>query len=75
MPEAVRDRVFEPFFTTKDVGNGTGQGLSLSRSLIVDRHAGVLKVDSTPGAGTTFTVRLPIDGLPATTTGDTQPVS
>jgi signal transduction histidine kinase len=75
MPEAVRHRVFEPFFTTKDVGKGTGQGLSLSRSLIVDRHAGVLKVDSTPGAGTTFTVRLPIDGLPATTTGDTQPVS
>ena len=68
-PQVLKN-LFVPFFTTKEVGKGTGQGLSLSRSLIVDRHAGVLGVDSTPGVGTTFTVRLPVNGL-AATRGDT----
>ncbi|HSK97537.1 MAG TPA: ATP-binding protein [Euzebyales bacterium] len=66
IPEEIRHRVFEPFFTTKEVGKGTGQGLSLSRSLVVDRHGGTISVDSTPGVGTTFTIRLPVAGLPAT---------
>lgn len=63
----IRDRLFEPFFTTKAVGRGTGQGLSISRSLVVDRHGGQLSFDSTVGVGSTFVVRLPIAGRPRAT--------
>jgi signal transduction histidine kinase len=59
IPEPIRGRVFEPFFTTKPLGRGTGQGLAIARSIIVDRHAGSLSFDSTTGQGTTFRVRLP----------------
>jgi signal transduction histidine kinase len=58
--DAVRGRVFEPFFTTKSVGQGTGQGLAISRSIIVVKHGGALGFVSTPGQGTTFTIELPI---------------
>jgi signal transduction histidine kinase len=64
IPDEIRHRIFEPFFTTKEVGKGTGQGLSLSRSLVIDRHGGSISVDSRPGEGTTFAIRLPVDGLP-----------
>jgi signal transduction histidine kinase len=60
IPEAVLPHIFEPFFTTKAVGQGTGQGLSHARTVIVERHGGDIGVDSRPH-GTTFTVRLPID--------------
>jgi PAS domain S-box-containing protein len=60
--DSIRDRVFDPFFTTKEVGRGTGQGLALSRSVVVERHRGTLSFDSVPGIGTTFIVRLPIVG-------------
>lgn len=53
------DRLFDPFFTTKPVGKGTGLGLSLSYG-IVQSHKGDMKVDSTPGQGTTFRVILPM---------------
>jgi len=62
IPDAIRDRVFDPFFTTKDVGRGTGQGLSLARTAIVDRHGGSISFETRPGEGTTFFVRLPIHG-------------
>ncbi len=60
MPSAVRERIFDPFFTTKAVGKGTGQGLAISRSIIVDKHEGTISVASEAGKGTTFTVCLPI---------------
>ena len=56
----ILDRIFDPFFTTKPVGEGTGLGLAISHE-IVRRHQGEMLVDSTPGEGTTFRVRLPVD--------------
>jgi PAS domain S-box-containing protein len=62
IPEAVRDRIFDPFFTTKEVGKGTGQGLAISRSVILEKHGGTLTFDTEMGVGTTFVIRLPIEG-------------
>jgi signal transduction histidine kinase len=63
IPEPIRGRVFDPFFTTKEVGRGTGQGLAIARNVVVDRHGGAIAVDSEMGKGTTFTIRLPIEGM------------
>jgi len=60
IPEAIRPRIFDPFFTTKEVGKGTGQGLSIARSIVVTKHHGSLTFESEVGKGTTFTIRLPI---------------
>jgi signal transduction histidine kinase len=60
IPDSLLDRIFEPFFTTKAVGRGSGQGLALARTIVVDGHHGDIQVDSTPGRGTTFTVRIPL---------------
>ncbi|WP_203826476.1 two-component system sensor histidine kinase NtrB [Actinoplanes palleronii] len=60
VPAEIADKLFDPFFTTKDVGAGTGQGLALVRTLVVDRHGGEVDFTSEPGAGTTFRVRLPL---------------
>ncbi|MGQ9926510.1 MAG: PAS domain-containing protein [Chloroflexaceae bacterium] len=53
-------RIFDPFFTTRPVGMGVGLGLSISYS-IVQQHHGAISVDSQPGQGTCFTIRLPAD--------------
>jgi len=53
------DKVFEPFFTTKEVGKGTGQGLSMAYTTVVDKHKGRLDIDSAPGEGTTMSIKLP----------------
>jgi PAS domain S-box-containing protein len=62
IPDDVRTKIFDPFFTTKDVGRGSGQGLPLVRAVVQEGHAGTLTVDTRLGSGTTFTMRLPIDG-------------
>ena len=59
IPPEHRDRLFEPFFTTKEVGRGTGQGLAIARSIVVDKHGGTLSFETEMGKGTTFTIRLP----------------
>jgi two-component system NtrC family sensor kinase len=62
IPQRNIDKVFDPFFTTKEVGKGTGQGLAITRSIIVDKHRGSVDIDTIVGAGTQFTLRLPIAG-------------
>lgn len=59
IPADVLPKIFDPFFTTKDVGKGTGLGLSISYK-IVQEHGGTIRVNSAVGAGTRFTVVLPL---------------
>jgi PAS domain S-box-containing protein len=60
IPVDIRDRIFEHFFTTKEVGKGTGQGLAIARSIMVDKHKGSITFDTELGKGTIFHVRVPI---------------
>jgi signal transduction histidine kinase len=60
IPESIRRRIYDPFFTTKGVGKGTGQGLAIARSIVVDRHGGTIDCETEVGKGTTFVVRLPL---------------
>jgi PAS domain S-box-containing protein len=64
IPEAARDRIFDPFFTTKEVGKGTGQGLAIAHDIIVNKHGGTLTFKTELGQGTTFMIRLPLEGIP-----------
>ncbi len=59
MPLEVQEKIFDPFFTTKPVGKGTGMGLAVSYSIIVELHQGQLVCTSTPGCGAVFTIELP----------------
>ncbi len=61
MDESTRKRVFEPFFTTKPIGTGTGLGLSVSYFIITENRGGTMAVESAPGKGTKFIIRLPIE--------------
>jgi signal transduction histidine kinase len=63
IPEEIQQKIFEPFFTTKEVGKGTGQGLTMVYSAIVEKHGGELKVDSRVGQGSCFTICLPVTGM------------
>ncbi len=60
IPREIQDKIFDPFFTTKEVGKGSGQGLAIARSVIVDRLGGSLDFISEQGKGTTFVIRLPV---------------
>ena len=64
IPDEVVSKIFDPFFTTKKVGDGTGLGLSIVHG-IIERHGGEIRVETLPGAGTTFIVELPLS-KPAT---------
>jgi PAS domain S-box-containing protein len=59
--EDIQSQIFDPFFTTKEVGKGSGQGLAISRTVIVEQHGGTLTLETEDRQGATFTIRLPIN--------------
>lgn len=61
IPTEVQPKVFDPFFTTKEVGKGTGQGLAISHTVVVEKHHGKLSFETEPGKGTTFIIQLPLN--------------
>ena len=65
IPEEIRHKIFDLFFTTKEPGKGTGQGLAISHSVIVEKHNGTLDLETEEGEGTTFIIGLPIEAEPA----------
>lgn len=62
VPPGLRQRIFEPFFSTRRAGTRAGQGLTLARVVVEEKHGGSISVSSEVGAGSTFTVRLPVAG-------------
>jgi two-component system NtrC family sensor kinase len=64
IPRHILSSIFDPFFTTKGKGKGTGLGLSVSQG-IVGKHGGRIRVSSREGAGSSFTVTLPVTTIPA----------
>ncbi|MGD1931904.1 MAG: ATP-binding protein [Leptolyngbyaceae cyanobacterium] len=73
--EPVQRRVFDPFFTTKPLGKGTGMGMSISYSIVVEKHGGGLKCDSTLDQGTEFVIQIPIHQTSNETDGITVPTA
>ncbi len=61
IPYELRDKIFDPFFTTKRVGKGTGQGLALSKDIVVKQHGGRLFLDNRLGFSTSFVIELPVE--------------
>ena len=60
IPKELLGRIFDPFFTTKEPGKGTGQGLAICHNIVVQKHDGTIRVESTPGVGTVVIVTLPL---------------
>ncbi|MGB3264005.1 MAG: PAS domain S-box protein [Microcoleus sp.] len=60
IPDEIVDRIFNPFFTTKAVGKGTGLGMSIAHSIVVEKHKGKIECISQMGRGTTFKIEIPI---------------
>ena len=73
MTPEVRARIFEPFYTTKPLGKGTGQGLTIVHTVIVNHHHGAIAVASEPGKGTKFTLTLPLFHASNTATPANEP--
>jgi len=59
IPEEIKKRIFDPYFTTKEPGKGTGMGLAVVHG-IIKNHGGAIKVESTVGEGTVFTIHIPL---------------
>jgi signal transduction histidine kinase len=59
IPEEIQSKIFDPFFTTRDVGQGTGQGLTVAYLAIVKKHAGKIELLGSSDKGSTFEIRLP----------------
>ncbi len=60
IPAEIHQKIFDPFFTTKNVGKGTGQGLAIAYSVIVDKHQGTIDIKSEKNIGTMFIIKIPI---------------
>lgn len=60
MEEDVKRRIFEPFFSTREVGTGIGIGLTVSYMILANNHKGTIAVESSPGNGARFTMRIPL---------------
>ncbi|MEG4010124.1 AAA family ATPase, partial [Microcoleus sp. Pol11C1] len=58
--ESVRDKIFDDLFTTKEVGKGTGLGLAIARQIVVEKHSGILEVNSALGQGAEFLITIPV---------------
>jgi signal transduction histidine kinase len=63
MTDVVKQKIFEHLFTTKGVGQGTGLGLAIARQIVVEKHAGILEVNSTFGQGTEFVISIPVKAI------------
>jgi PAS domain S-box-containing protein len=61
IPEDIREKIFDLFFTTKAAGKGSGQGLAISHSVVVEKHSGTIDLESEVGNGTTFIIGLPLE--------------
>lgn len=61
IPVSAQEHIFDPFFTTKEVGKGTGQGLAISHSVVVEKHNGKLGFETEQGKGTTFIIQMPLN--------------
>lgn len=61
IPLTIQGNILDPFFTTKQVGKGSGQGLAIARSIVVEKHGGTIDFETGPDCGTTFIVRLPVE--------------
>jgi PAS domain S-box-containing protein len=66
VPEEIKGRIFDPFFTTKAVGKGTGQGLCIAYTTVVEQHGGTLRVEDNPEGGAVFVVTLPLESTQQT---------
>lgn len=62
IPHELKAKIFQPFFTTKPSGSGTGLGLSLAYEIVTNGHGGELILESEEGKGSTFIIRLPVEG-------------
>ncbi|MBQ0024628.1 MAG: two-component sensor histidine kinase [Bacteroidales bacterium] len=60
MTDEIKKKLFDNFFTTKPIGQGTGLGMGIIRSIITEEHKGELLVDTAPGVGTTLTFKIPV---------------
>ena len=62
IPKKLQSQIFDPFFTTKEVGRGTGQGLAISHSVVVDKHKGKIWIQTSSEKGSCFIIQLPVNG-------------